>query len=147
MPGVGSVPDERNSCYVLTWSGNLGRCLKDFGFLLLKDSRGKHPAVKRAAPGWTLALFSSYRVHSSPDLKAYLSWFARASLKPHVEEQSKFLQTLANDLSSFIRVWGLLTYQVCVLMQLRNVGRKGHVLAPTKLGSERFGASQAKTWV
>jgi hypothetical protein len=42
---------------------------------------------------------------------------------------------LTNDLTSLIRVWGLLTYQASVLKQLRNVRHKGHVLALTKLGS------------
>lgn len=34
-------------------------------------------------------------------------------------------------------MWGRLTYQASVWKQLRNVGRKGHVLALTKLGSRK----------
>lgn len=116
----------RESRPLLWWHGSR--------LLFLTDSRVKHPTATGAASG--LDSCSLFLFQNSPNLKAHLSWLVRTS----AISCGRAFQTswkLTNDLTSLIRVWGLLTYQASVLLQLRNVGCKGHVLALTKLGSRK----------
>lgn len=100
-------------------------------FQLLTDSGGKHPAATRVASRLDSSSLCLHRAASA-------GWPGLLPL--HVEAQSKLLCRRANDLPPLIRVWGPLTYQARLLKQLRNVGRKGHVLALTTLGCREASA-------
>lgn len=105
-------------------------------FPALNRLKRKIPTATVLPLGWTLALTPLLELTQAARTSRHIS-AGLPGLTPHVEEQSKLLWRLTNDLTSLIRVWGLLTYQMSVLKQLRNVGRKGHVLALTKLGSRK----------
>lgn len=136
MAGGGSVLHEGNSSCFLTLPGSLSHHLNNVGHISCSwQTQEKNTQKPRELPlGWTLALIPLLELTQAAPTWRHIS-ASLPGLPPHVEEQSKLLRRLTNDLTSLIRVWGLFTYQASVLKQLRNVGLKGHVLALTKLGS------------